>query len=36
MDPYMESDTFKTEYERFLVACDALEEEGVWNKAENG
>ena len=30
------TDSFKLKYERFLTGCDAIEEEGGWNREEYG
>ena len=30
------TEEFRTKYERFFIGCDAIEEEGLWNKEENG
>ncbi len=30
------SESFKFQYEKFLIACDALEDGGEWNKLAHG
>ncbi len=36
MDFRPQSDAFKLQYEKFLCGCDALEEQGLWDKAAFG